>query len=675
MKKLIFLGLLILIMWPLNSQAAVLKSTYPRLANYFLKWEINEQEARQLSKWDLLILDMEVQENNPESLKLIRELNPDVIILAYITSQEIIDDVNNYAGRTGAFLRGELRDNIIDGWWLKDQNGNRISNWPYTYMLNLSDSVSTDSSGRKFNDYLPEFVATKIKNVGLFDGVFYDNTWGDVYWINGGNLDVNNDNRKDSQAEADTLWVTGFKKMLDKTRALVGPEFIIAGNGRTFEGYQKVINGMMLESFPSAWENNGTWSGSMNSYLKFTPLNRYPQVPVINVNKKNQFDYRTFRFGLTSTLLGDGFYSFDYDTTNHTQAWWYDEYNVNLGAAKSSAYNLLDINNSVLKPGLWRRDFKFGSVLVNSTDKEQLYIFNKEEFDKIKGTQDTAFNNGAKINFLKLSSKDGALILRKSELITDSAFVNGYFYRVFNIWGEQTRNGFFSYLSSYPAGEQVLIANGDYNDADDASLFAKNGQLVLNKNGKSVLAFYPYDKFFRKQLNLAAEINAGNFGLLITGPTVGGGAQVMVFTKAGKLQHMFFAYDKKSRGGVSVALADVDGDGNLEVITGPGKGDEPLIKIFSISGNLKSSFLAYEKRFKGGVEIAAGDVNGDGQAEIVTGPGPSGGPHVKIFNSSGVMLSQFFAFDAKYSAGLKISLSDINHDGKLEILTGVKNFY
>ena len=382
MKKLISIGLLIFILWPLNSQAAVLKSTYPRLANYFLKWEINEYEAKQLSKWDLLILDMEVQENNPESLKLIRELNPDVIILAYVTSQEIIDDVNGYAGRTGAFLRGELRDNIYDGWWLKDQNGNRISNWPSTYMLNLSDSAPTDNLGRRFNDYLPEFISTKIKSNGLFDGVFYDNTWGDVYWVNGGNLDVNNNGVRDTQAEADNLWALGFKKMLDKTRALMGADFIIAGNGKTFEGYQKVINGMMLESFPSAWENGGTWSGSMTSYLKFPPSNRYPQVPVINVTKKNQFDYRTFRFGLTSALLGDGFYSFDYDTSNHTQMWWYDEYEVNLGSAKSQPYNLLDIDNQVLKPSLWRRDFKFGSVLVNSTDKEQLYIFNKEEFEK-----------------------------------------------------------------------------------------------------------------------------------------------------------------------------------------------------------------------------------------------------------------------------------------------------
>ncbi|MFA6514601.1 MAG: putative glycoside hydrolase [Patescibacteria group bacterium] len=675
MKRLGFLLLLVFILWPLNSEAAGLKSTYPRLANYFLKWEISEQEAIQLAKWDLLVLDMEVQENNPESIALIRELNPQVIILAYITSQEIIDDVNAYAGRTGAFLRGELRDNIYEGWWLKDQNGNRISNWPYTYMLNLSDVSPVDNSGRRFNDYLPEFIAAKIKNNGIFDGVFYDNTWGDISWINGGNLDLNDDGLKDDEREADFLWAAGFKKMLDKTRALLGDDFIIAGNGRIFEGYQKTINGMMLESFPSTWENGGTWSGSMTSYLKFTTLNRYPQIPIINVNRRNEFDFRALRFGLTSTLLGDGFYSFDYDTTNHSQAWWYDEYDVNLGSAKSQAYNLLDFNDLTFKPGLWRRDFKFGSVLVNSTDKEQLYIFKKEEFEKIKGIQDAIFNNGTKISFLKLPPKDGALVLRSSDLITNSVFINGYFYRAFNLWGEQMKNGYFSYLSAYPAGEKVIISDDQANSSEDISLFAKNGQIIFNKNGKSLVGFYPYDKLFRKQLNLAAEINGSDLKLIVTGPTLGGGPQIMVFLANGKLKYSFFAYDKKSRGGVNLSLADVDGDGAMEIITGPGKGDEPLIKIFSISGTLKSSFFAYDKKFKGGVDVAAGDVNGDGQAEIITGPGQGGGPHVKIFNMFGQMLSQFFAYDKKYSDGLQISLSDVNHDGQLEILTGIKNFY
>jgi len=190
-----------------------------------------------------------------------------------------------------------------------------------------------------------------------------------------------------------------------------------------------------------------------------------------------------------------------------------------------------------------------------------------------------------------------------------------------------------------------------------------------------VSAFYPYAATYKGRINLAAKIDEGNFRLVVTGPTIGGGPQVRIFTPEGKLLGNFFAYDKNSRGGVSVALGDIDGDGQEEIITGPGPGLEPLVKIFSTKGVLKNSFLAYDKKFKGGISVAVGDINGDGKMEIVTGPGEGGGPHIRIFNFNGAVLSNFFAYDSSYHGGIKVAASDINDDGKAEILAGIKNFY
>ncbi len=661
---------------PLVVKAATIKASYPRLANYYLRWELSTEEARQLSKWDLLVLDMEVQENSPASLRLIRELNPDVIILAYLTSQEIIDDIDLAAGNTGATLRRSLRSQISDAWWLKDPAGNRVSNWPGTYMLNLSDGAGTNSNGDKFNEFLPEFVYQNIYKSGYFDGVFYDNTWGDVTWVNGANLDLDRDGRKDEVSKADAAWSAGFKKMLTESRRLFGDKFIIVGNGRVFQGYQGLLNGMMLESFPSSWENGGTWSGSMNTYLNLPKANLYPETSIINSSRSQQTDFQAFRFGLTSALLGDGFYSFDYGPSNHTQTWWYDEYEVNLGPVRSPAYNLLSPKSpTIMQPGLWRRDFKFGSVIVNSTIKEQSYIFSQENFEKIKGTQDTKFNTGEKINFLKLASKDGIVLLKQADEIYNATFINGYFYRVFNSKGSQLRNGFFAFSNAYPASASVVIADCENNGEEDVSLMADKGSVKLNKNGQQLALFYPYDKLFNKHLNISTEINNGFINTVAVGPGEGGGPQVRIFTATGKLLGSFFAYDKSLRGGVSVALGDLDGDGVLEIVTGPGKGSEPLVKVFDISGNIKNSFLAYDKRFLGGIEVTLGDVNNDGSLDILTVPGPGGGPQVRIFTATGKVLGQFFAYDQSYRAGSKISVSDLNRDGQVEILVGAKNFY
>ena len=68
------------------------------------------------------------------------------------------------------------------------------------------------------------------------------------------------------------------------------------------------------------------------------------------------------------------------------------------------------------------------------------------------------------------------------------------------------------------------------------------------------------------------------------------------------------------------------------------------------------------------------DLDNNGHSEIITGPGPGGGPQVRIFNSAGRPLSQFFAYDQNYRGGLKLSVSDLDGDGQLEILVGLKNF-
>ncbi len=672
MKKIFLLIFVFALIFPLNLRAAVLKSTYPRLANYFLKWEISDAEALELAKWDLLILDMEAQENSRKQLLKIRELNPKIIILAYLSVQEVLIDVDDYRS---ADLRQELNCQFTDSWYLKDRNGNRISNWPGAQIINVTDGAGKNNSGKRFNDYLPEFVSNKIQSSGLWDGVFYDNVGGEISWLNNGNFDLNNDGKTETAAEADYLWSSGFTKILEKTRQLVGHEFIVVGNGKTYAPFQNKLNGMMFESFPAFWENGGTWTGSMQNYLKYQNLNLLPQTAIINVGDKNQENYRHLRFGLGSALLGDGFFSFDYDVTNHAQTWWYDEYNINLGPAQTKAYNLLDNNSEVLKPGLWRRDFKYGSVILNSSDKERTQIFLKEDLEKISGTQDLAFNTGAKINYLKLAAQDGIILLKKMVRIESSPFTNGYFYRVYNFSGSQVRNGFFAYLSGFPGEAEIISASENKDNPEEIGLSAAAGKIILYKNSKQVSSFFPYDKAFKKKVNLSAKITDGYFRQIVSGAGAGGGPQVRIFSPLGKLIGSFFAYDKNSRGGVYVALGDIDNDGEDEIVTGPGVGQEPTIKIFSLKGILKNSFLAYDKNFKGGVGIALGDVNGDDKLEIISAPISGGGPHVRIFSAQGDVLGNFFAYDKSYHGGVKVSASDINNDGQDEILVGIKEFY
>jgi hypothetical protein len=61
---------------------------------------------------------------------------------------------------------------------------------------------------------------------------------------------------------------------------------------------------------------------------------------------------------------------------------------------------------------------------------------------------------------------------------------------------------------------------------------------------------------------------------------------------------------------------------------------------------LIQSFFAFSANFTGGVFVAAGDINGDGCADIVAGAGAGGGPQVTVMDGKhGVALGAFYAFN------------------------------
>src|SRR6185369_1692953 len=115
-----------------------------------------------------------------------------------------------------------------------------------------------------------------------------------------------------------------------------------------------------------------------------------------------------------------------------------------------------------------------------------------------------------------------------------------------------------------------------------------------------------------------------------------------------------FAYAPTFTGGVRVAIGDVTGDGVDDIVTAPGSGGGPHIRVFDgVTGTCKKEFFAYAPSFTGGVFVAVGDFDGDGYADIVTGAGAGGGPHVRVFNGKSLgLITEFFAFSASFLGGV-----------------------
>ena len=641
---------------------------YPKNAAFYLKVPINEQDAKDLAKYDLAVLNMAAQ-NNPEFLKRIKELNPKIVLLAYTTNVETLNDLLYENEPSGNGIWHQLNSGLRDEWIIKTYNGKKVSLWKDN---NLMNPYIKSWDGKRYGDYLSEFLYEKVLGTGYWDGLFFDTTSQNIAWLSP-DIDINNDGRQDSAETINSLWKEGHLSFFKKLRDKVGNRYLIVTNGDLEAS--DYANGRMFEGFPEYWE--GGWNNQIKKYFSLNESGYYPRVNIINSdteNTGNRYDFQAMRFGLTSALLSDGYYNFESGTESRITLWWYDEYSAELGQPAGRAFNLYDRANYSVKESVWQRDFDRGIALVNSTDKPQTIELDAE-YEKIRGTQDVSVNSGAIINRVTIPAKDGLILLRPASEIREALFVNGSFARIFDANGKNKRNGFFTYDKSYPGNSKIIKIDLDRDGKTEILVAGNNSVTLYSENGIAEKTVRPFGDKFQGGISFAiADFDKNGYYSIIIAPERGGANQIRIYDSWLTASNRgFAAYNPKATNlGANVAAGDVDGDGAIEIITGAGYGGGPHVKVFSKDGQLKQEFFAYGLNFRGGVNVASADINGDGKAEIITGAGLGGGPHVRIFNGQNKVIGQWFAYDAKTRFGVKVTAADVDGDNVPEVI-GLNN--
>ena len=172
---------------------------------------------------------------------------------------------------------------------------------------------------------------------------------------------------------------------------------------------------------------------------------------------------------------------------------------------------------------------------------------------------------------------------------------------------------------------------------------------------------------------VSGDFNNDGVADIIAGAGFGGGPAIAVLnSQTGEVMESFFAFDPAFTGGVFVSVQDVNGDGILDIIAGAGPGGGPEVRIFNGDGlTVLRSFYAYAEDFAGGVSVASIDFNNDGILDLVTGAGPGGAPHVKVFDgATNAIISQWFAYPISFTGGVFVAAGDIGNDGNIEVVTG-----
>ena len=138
-------------------------------------------------------------------------------------------------------------------------------------------------------------------------------------------------------------------------------------------------------------------------------------------------------------------------------------------------------------------------------------------------------------------------------------------------------------------------------------------------------------------------------------------------------------FESEFTGGIHVAAGDLTGDGVAELIVSPDVGGGPRIQVYQVSTRrlLADLYGINDPEFRGGVRTAVGDINGDGKADLVVAAGAGGGPRIAIFDGPSLLtdspvkiLGDFFALEERLRNGAYVAVADLNGDGFAELIVG-----
>jgi len=206
---------------------------------------------------------------------------------------------------------------------------------------------------------------------------------------------------------------------------------------------------------------------------------------------------------------------------------------------------------------------------------------------------------------------------------------------------------------------------------------------VYKPDGTRVAELFAFDHNFSGGVRVAlGDFNGDGVTDLFTAAGPGGGPHLRIWDGADltKLLAEAMVLPADFRGGVFVAAADLDRDGKAEAIIGAGQGGAPQVRVFR-GGDLTkvlASALVYDKNFRGGVRLTTGDMTGDGRPDILVAPGGGEPRPIRVIDglavANGAGLSQVFAevypFGTAFRGGVFPATADCTGDGRADLIVG-----
>jgi len=363
----------------------LIKAGFPRLSNYNL-FLLSETAVRNNDSLDNVVSTLGLYDfiNGLEANHIgttaigevleLRKINPDIILVPYFESF-IAQLPATPAPPQSLRLLDQYNAGLQESWFMHDPAGVRLEEplYPGNYQMNHTIFGGV-VDGYHYNDYARHYLTRTVLPVGLWDGIHFDESiWFPNPLLTDANpftsseagvfppIDLDNDGIAEPMTELKDAWRNAFFDYFFRYSDKLGYSKIIFGNSgeipskpsvlNQFNGAQREFSLVYRLEADGDWDTtaSGGWYDMMQRYDIAMRFLRAPQLPSYeftgyllgtpsgfqtanNLPDREKTlesrDFRRMRLGLTSVLLGDGFFGYDY-VDNTTTPLWFDEYAVN----------------------------------------------------------------------------------------------------------------------------------------------------------------------------------------------------------------------------------------------------------------------------------------------------------------------------------------------------------
>lgn len=279
-------------------------------------------------------------------------------------------------------------------------------------------------------------------------------------------------------------------------------------------------------------------------------------------------------------------------------------------------------------------------------------------------------NTGSKTTYVRL--KAGADTTALLSAVRGGASVGRVYMRAQNgdLLGEYKTTNNEKTASPTDVAVGDVTGNESKNSVMIKKRYADTQVVILSKGGSTLGRFTIPGKQFKNDPRVAVgDVDADGVDEIIVGSGAGGSQQVRVYERDGTLLWKRQPFKKSSKRAVDVAAGDMNGDDDDEVIVGMGRGGRSKVVQLDGDGARGKVFRAFGKKYKGGVNVATGDVDADGVDEIIVGSGGGRTGEVLVVEPDGTKLEiRYTPFGKNFTGPVDVSTTDWEQDGKAEVM-------